>query len=1267
MNLLATLIGWVAPLADAPVALAWLGKCSAWLGLAWTLDRSLAGRNPRWRVALWRGTIVGLPVIAGLSCLPPLLAWPVIPEVAADLAPGPIDRQDPGPPPPPQVSPEKQEMRDIRPGGSSEAAVAGPGRPVGHWLGPAWAAGVLILWARLILAARRLARIVGESVEAPVEVEAACFEVAGRLGVRRIPPVRVSGAIATPCLAGLLRPVVLLPLGSIEGYGPGDLRAILAHELAHRRAGDLPWNVAAYLGGAVLWFHPLAWRIRRAHTAACDAVADAIAADHLGDAGSYGRTLARLALRVARPIPAPGLAMARGADVLVRIETLHRQVFESPLPRRSILIARSLALLLVLVVGGFALTRAEPNPPAAQAQEPKIEGGMAVRAVEAATDRPLAGVKIWFQGEFDGQLRAGDLVTDRDGRATITWPVALKIGFLKVSADLPKFVPMYQEWRDDGRSVDLPLIQEFRFQAGTTIGGIVRDEAGRAVARAKVSVSARVPEKENFYNWIGFPETDAEGRWRVDEAPSLLSSISIKAEREGYRPAWGQASRNLDSTIVLTKGMAIRGRVLDGRGEPLAGSSVVVGADINGANPPRAVSDGSGGFTLENCDAGVVVVTVQKPGFAPEIRDVPVAGPDDRPVEFRLGPASTLRVRVVDREGRPIVGAAFGVDTWRGRRSLRAQARTDAEGRVAWTSAPRDEVLCDVYHEGHMGRRLVPLVAGGPETTLTMDPELEISGRVTDRSTGRPIPNFRVVAGTRFDTGQPNTRWSREQEAASPDGEYSSRASMPSAAHLVRVEAVGYRSADSRAVRPDEGSITIDFALEPAPRVGGVVIRPDGRPAAGVRVGMATPEKPAYLLSGTLSNTDDLATARSDEGGRFALPTPRTPDYLLIVADDAGFAEASAADLAESRGRLTLQAWGRIEGRVLIAGRPAADRLVHYAPLRPDRSRPTLMYGYDYYMKSDAQGRFRFDRVIPGPGTIGRPVNILAPGRGHLGPTCWPESIAVGPGATANVTVGGRGRAITGRLILDGRPDEPIDWTRNVPVMVRRLAGEPGPAGPFGSAIAADGRFRIEDVPPGRFELTIDVDQHPEQKGWAKIGRVVRPVAVPDDRGEAAIALGAIPAPLFPRLEPGDLAPPFEARGLDGSPIRLADLRGKLVLLDFWASGSPPSLTELPALERIRERHAADPRFALVTLSCDLKIEDAAEHLRAHPIGGVHGFAGRFKEGISADYRLLTIPENFLIGPDGRVIARNLRGEALDRAVAEALADRARFGADPKR
>jgi len=266
-----------------------------------------------------------------LTLAPPVLTVPVVPAaqaviVASDLAPATPRLPEPGPERPAPIA------RRDDPGLPAAAVPASAGRPAAEsWrIIPAllglWAVGVTVLAARLALAWFGLRRIIGRSAEAPVRVVGECRAVAEAIGA---PVVRVvcSSVLATPCLAGLRWPVLLLPARALAD---DDLRAVFAHELAHARGHDLAWNLVAHCATIVLWFHPLAWRLRSAHAAVCDAVCDAVAADFLGDVPTYARTLARLALDALEPQPEPGLAMARSCDIRRRVDALNRMVFRSP-------------------------------------------------------------------------------------------------------------------------------------------------------------------------------------------------------------------------------------------------------------------------------------------------------------------------------------------------------------------------------------------------------------------------------------------------------------------------------------------------------------------------------------------------------------------------------------------------------------------------------------------------------------------------------------------------------------------------------------------------------------------------------------------------------------------------------------------------------------------------------------------------------------------------------------------------------------------------
>lgn len=146
--------------------------------------------------------------------------------------------------------------------------------------------------------------------------------------------------------------------------------------------------------------------------------------------------------------------------------------------------------------------------------------------------------------------------------------------------------------------------------------------------------------------------------------------------------------------------------------------------------------------------------------------------------------------------------------------------------------------------------------------------------------------------------------------------------------------------------------------------------------------------------------------------------------------------------------------------------------------------------------------------------------------------------------------------------------------------------------------------------------------------------------------------------PPKPPLIPGSPAPDFSFtpfRG--GEPVSLSDLRGQVVLLDFWATWCGPCMQELPnVISLYREFHQQG--FEIIGISLDTSESDLRSVLEEQEIPWPQCFDGQgWDSEIAALYRIYGIPATLLLDRDGIIRYRDLRGEELREKVAELLAE----------
>jgi len=137
----------------------------------------------------------------------------------------------------------------------------------------------------------------------------------------------------------------------------------------------------------------------------------------------------------------------------------------------------------------------------------------------------------------------------------------------------------------------------------------------------------------------------------------------------------------------------------------------------------------------------------------------------------------------------------------------------------------------------------------------------------------------------------------------------------------------------------------------------------------------------------------------------------------------------------------------------------------------------------------------------------------------------------------------------------------------------------------------------------------------------------------------------------------GMTAPDFTQNDPDGKPVKLSDFRGKYLLLDFWASWCGPCRAENPHVVKAYNQYK-DKNFTILSVSLDR--EDAKEAwlaaVKKDSLTWSHVSDLKFwKNEAAVLFAVQAIPDNFLIGPDGKILARGLRGNSLTSKLNELL------------
>lgn len=762
-----------------------------------------------------------------------------------------------------------------------------------------------------------------------------------------------------------------------------------------------------------------------------------------------------------------------------------------------------------------------------------------------AKDQPIAGAQVRIL-EMDPFMTLGGMedgrneVTGADGRFTARDLASGDKVWLSVSAE------GYVSRRLDGIEVSSSEPLRIALAPAARVSGRVLDEDRKPVAGASVILTSRgTAAVFGGETVMGRPldsaMTDEKGKFTMDGAEPGPATLQITARellpyKSDLELAAGKGAENLE--VILSLGLTVAGRVLGPDGEPLSDAYVrLLGEQDPFAPFISAHSDEEGRYRLQGVAPGLHSFEANHGEYQRAVRDLEVQ-PGDNRLDFRLTQGLSVEGRVLDPEGKPVDGAhvylqsSDGIDAMAlesagdgafrfpsvaaGTYSLQAskegvgggrvpavevkapvrglevrlerstgvirgritgldfreltrvmvvaeQEEKSSHGKVDYQGEYRIESLSPgewrvAAVEETTGRQATGKVALAANAEAVLDLEfrdsgLTLSGRILRRR--EPVPGLQVFAASK--QVESNGRATSNQEGA-----FRMTGLEPGTYDLIVAEFQTGRFHQETVELTADRDIVVDL---PENRVSGEVVdAADSSPLEGVMVSLEL-----QAAENALTGSMGVGTS-SDRQGDFTL-TDISPGAYRIVARKEGYAPTeSTVQVTPGSSvdgvRLALSA---TQGLVLQvrSSTGTAPESVSVALLDPS-GRAVLASGHTV----GENGRVRITTapagswrlLVAGGGSATTAVDVKAPGQ--------PIPVLLSPSSPLEVRVPDLAdSSLLATLTIqgaDGRPFQSIRW--GAPIREWRLA---------------DGKAKVEDLPPGNWQLTVTAPDGRTWKGTA--------------------------------------------------------------------------------------------------------------------------------------------------------------------------------------
>ena len=257
-----------------------------------------------------------------------------------------------------------------------------------------WLAGVLAFLAVLVQRIRFVKGLVAASCPAGDELLSLLEQCRRQMTVNRDIRLRVSEAVPSPAVCGLLRPTVLMPMFLVEKLSPEGLKATLIHELAHIKRGDLWVNSVQTFLQVVYFYNPFVWFANSMIRKVCEEAVDETVLVALGgQAKDYSNTLIDIGEMVFWKADL-GLRLIGVAESKKALQWRIRHMLNRPIPKSSKLGALGMIVIFTIAAVLLPMAKAEKSGVDNKPTVTEDEEQLAQLFYQVAADGDIEQVKL---------------------------------------------------------------------------------------------------------------------------------------------------------------------------------------------------------------------------------------------------------------------------------------------------------------------------------------------------------------------------------------------------------------------------------------------------------------------------------------------------------------------------------------------------------------------------------------------------------------------------------------------------------------------------------------------------------------------------------------------------------------------------------------------------------------------------------------------------------------------------------------------------------